>query len=47
MDMQTLLTMNEVVLAIEHQGRYEEAEAMNRPTLALREKVLGVIIQTR
>jgi hypothetical protein len=38
---QTLTTMNEVGLALDCQGKYEEAETMHRQTLALREKVLG------
>jgi tetratricopeptide (TPR) repeat protein len=38
---QTLVSMNEVGLAVNNQGRYEAAEAMNRQTLALKETVLG------
>ncbi|KAH7060965.1 kinesin light chain 1, partial [Paraphoma chrysanthemicola] len=38
---QTLISMNEVGLALMNQGGYEAAEAMNRQTLALYETVLG------
>ena len=38
---QTLISMNEVGVALDNQGRYEVAEAMNRQTLARSEKVLG------
>ncbi|KFZ20701.1 hypothetical protein V502_03050 [Pseudogymnoascus sp. VKM F-4520 (FW-2644)] len=37
----TLTSMNELGLALDDQGKYKEAEAMHRQTLALREKVLG------
>jgi hypothetical protein len=33
--------MNNLALVLGMQGKYEEAEAMNRETLARREKVLG------
>jgi len=38
---QTLISMNEVGVALDNQGRYEAAEAMNKQTLAWSEKVLG------
>ncbi|KAH8704321.1 kinesin light chain 1 [Phaeosphaeriaceae sp. PMI808] len=38
---QTLMSMNDVGLALGDQGRYEEAESMNRQTLTRREKVVG------
>ena len=37
----TLMSMNEVAVALKDQGKYAEAESMNRETLAWREKVLG------
>ena len=37
----TLISMNEVGLALSFQGKYVEAETMHRKTLALEEKVLG------
>jgi hypothetical protein len=37
----TLTYMNDVGLALPNQGKYEEAESMNRQTLAQSEKVLG------
>ena len=37
---QTLISMNEIGVALGGQGRYEEAESMNRQTLARHEKVL-------
>jgi tetratricopeptide (TPR) repeat protein len=40
-DTSTLISMNEVALALDDQGRSVEAEAIHRQTLALMEKVLG------
>jgi tetratricopeptide (TPR) repeat protein len=37
----TLVSMNEVGVALDGQGKYAEAEQMHRKTLALNEKVLG------
>jgi tetratricopeptide (TPR) repeat protein len=37
----TLTSMNNLALVLDSQGKYEEAEAMHRQTLAMREKVLG------
>jgi hypothetical protein len=37
----TLATMSNLAQVLDHQGKYEEAEAMNRQTLALKESVLG------
>jgi tetratricopeptide (TPR) repeat protein len=38
----TLTSMSNLALVLESQGKYEEAEAMNRQTLALKETVLSV-----
>ena len=38
----TLVSMNEVGVALINQGRYKEAESMHRQTLALQEKVHGL-----
>jgi tetratricopeptide (TPR) repeat protein len=35
------MSMSNLALVLESQGKYEEAEAMNRQTLALSETVLG------
>jgi len=40
-DVTTLISMNQVGIALDYRGKYEEAEAMYRQTLALGEKVLG------
>jgi len=37
----TLTSMNNLALVLDSQGKYKEAEAMNRQTLALSEMVLG------
>jgi tetratricopeptide (TPR) repeat protein len=37
----TLTSMNNLAGVLDRQGKYEEAEAMHRQTLAMREKVLG------
>ena len=37
----TLTSMNNLALVLNSQGKYEEAEAMHRETVATREKVLG------
>jgi Flp pilus assembly protein TadD len=37
----TLAIMSNLALVLNSQGKYEEAEVMNRQTLALREKVIG------
>jgi Flp pilus assembly protein TadD len=37
----TLTSMSNLALVLGRQGKYEEAEAMNRQTLALKETVLG------
>jgi hypothetical protein len=37
----TLTSISNLALVLGSQGKYEEAEAMNRQTLAQREKVLG------
>jgi hypothetical protein len=37
----TLVSMNEVGVALSYQGKYVEAEKMHRETLALKEKVFG------
>ena len=36
----TLISINEVAVALKDQGKYTEAESINRETLARREKVL-------
>ena len=38
----TLISANEVAVALERQGKYEEAELMHRQTLAQKEKVQGL-----
>ncbi|RDW91519.1 hypothetical protein BP5796_02684 [Coleophoma crateriformis] len=40
-DSQTLISMNEVSLALSSQGKHAKAEAMHRATLDMRETVLG------
>ena len=37
----TLTTMNDLALVLSRQGKYAEAEAMNRQTLEIKEEVLG------
>jgi tetratricopeptide (TPR) repeat protein len=37
----TLVSMSNLAQVLESQGKYEEAEAMNRRTLALKETVVG------
>ena len=37
----TLITMSNLAVVLNRQGKYKEAELMNRQTLARREKVLG------
>ncbi|KAH8592666.1 kinesin light chain 1 [Bisporella sp. PMI_857] len=38
---QTLISMSELGIVLDYQGKYKEAESVNRQTLARREKVLG------
>ena len=37
----TLMSMNNLAMVLQAQGKYEAAEEMHRQTLELREKVLG------
>ena len=37
----TLLSMGNLALVLSNQGKYQQAEEMNRRTLELRERVLG------
>ena len=37
----TLMSMSNLARVLDNQGRYEEADAMHRETLAQRKKVLG------
>jgi len=38
---ETLTTMSNLALVLDSQGKYAEAETMNRQTLELKEEVLG------
>jgi Tetratricopeptide repeat len=42
-DAQTLASMDNLALVLQDQGKYDEAEPMNRQALAGYEKVLGMV----